>query len=344
MRLWGRSETEIEKEGMPSRENPLYMKICSLPSGAEMKQGRLLVLSRPKVDEAGEDFFLAIQNKEAFFLGVFDGCGGSGAKIYPAFGNHTGAWVAARAAASAAREWFTDDKKEISLEAGIAKWLQDCKTQSASEQMLLGSLSREFPTTVAAFTGKTGSDEVDFYWCGDSRCYILDQDGLHQITMDDSSIHDAMRNLREDAPMTNVACASRSFQLHHVRKSVPNPSLIFAATDGCFGYLPSPMAFERLLIETVYHALGMRHWKQQLDRRLRPISGDDYTLVAWPHGFDSFETMRQTFVTRLRELRQTYPEQTQNEEALFAQWERYRSGYEQMLAVPEKGGDANGDD
>ena len=274
MRLRFRNEEKDCKPEPTSSENPLYLKLCSFSADAGEKTNDMFVLSRPKVEGDGEDAFLAVQTDEKVFLGVFDGCGGSGAKIYPVFDNHTGAWIASRAAALAAHEWFTDNQENTSLEANIARSLQTCRTQSISGQTLLGSLSREFPTTVAAFIVEKGRDEAEFYWCGDSRCYTLDSRGLHQITMDDSSVHDAMQNLREDAPMTNVASASRPFQLHHTRISIREPSLIFAATDGCFGYLSSPMAFEKMLMETMRCARSMRHWEQLLDKKLKHISGE----------------------------------------------------------------------
>ena len=78
---------------------------------------------------------------------------------------------------------------------------------------------------------------MDFYWCGDSRGYILDGNGLHQVTVDDVTVTDAMMNLREDAPMTNVASASRPYEIHRKQVQLSEPAVVFAATDGCFGYL-----------------------------------------------------------------------------------------------------------
>lgn len=299
----------------------------------EPDDGRTLVICQAQDAGKGEDSCLAVRNGKRVFLGAFDGCGGSGAKVYSSFGGHTGAWAASRAATLAARDWFLRDDGGDLADA-IDRALQDCKARQPAGQLLMGSLSREFPTTVAAFAMSVDGGEAAFYWCGDSRCYALDADGLHQITADDAAIRDAMRNLREDAPMTNVACASRPFVLHQAEVKLEKPALIFAATDGCFGYLPSPMAFERLLLKSMRRASNLRDWKRALDGAIRAVSGDDYTLTAWIHGFGDFKRMKKALAGRLAALERDYPVEA-GEEALFAQWERYRPGYERLLQITD---------
>lgn len=322
-----------------SFEKPLYSLLQDIPGAAD--DGQMLALCRAQVTDCCEDSFLAMRKEDCVFLGVFDGCGGSGGKTYASFGGHTGAWTASRAATIAAREWFAasvseEDKARLDLAAYVDKSLQACKACEPAGQVLLGSLSKAFPTTVAAFTKGIDSDVATFYWCGDSRCYILDDDGLHQVTTDDTAVHDAMHNLREDAPMTNVASASHPFRIHKKRLEIKRPSLIFAATDGCFGYLPSPMAFERLLLETLAHSSGIEDWKRRLDAQIGRVSGDDYTLTAWPHRFDTFKAMKQAYRDRLAFLKRHYP-RSASEEALLHQWQTYKKGYECMLTDDEIG-------
>lgn len=329
-----RRETEEQKAPDPpdeAGENALYARLKGLPTTLG-RNGRALAVCKAQVEDAGEDTFMVARAQKRVFLGVFDGCGGSGAKVYPVFGGHTGAWAASRAAALAAREWFEGPSPGEDLSARIDRALQACRAQQPSGQLLMGSLSREFPTTVAAFTKAVDGDDVDFYWCGDSRCYALDGEGLHQITADDAAIQDAMHSLREDAPMTNVASASRPFVLHHASLKIDRPALILAATDGCFGYLPSPMHFERLVLESVCRARSVEGMKRRLDERIGAVSGDDYTLVGWVHRFTSFRQMHRAFVRRLAFLDAHYPGGEADEAALFARWEQYKPGYEGMLA------------
>ena len=324
---------------MNPAENKLYSLLRGIPCSTDDE--RMLVICRAQVKDRGEDSFLAARKEQRVFLGVFDGCGGSGGKTYASFGGHTGAWTAARAATIAAREWFlsalSDDAQEhCDLTTYVNRALQACKSSEPAGQVLLGSLRKEFPTTVAAFRKDIASDFTDFYWCGDSRCYVLDSDGLHQATRDDTAVYDAMRNLREDAPMTSVASASHPFRIHAKRLQIEKPSVIFAATDGCFGYLPSPMAFERLLLKTMACSSSIEDWKRRLDAQIGRVSGDDYTLTAWPHRFNTFKEMKEAFRERLAFIERSYP-QVESEEALFDQWETYKHDYESMLVGEDSG-------
>ena len=318
----------METQTLSKDQNRLCEILNEMPI---IDDARTLVICQARSEGYGEDSCLSLRHEGRIFLGAFDGCGGSGAKVYPSFGGHTGAWAASRAASLAARDWFLESDENEAFAAQVNRALQLCRDQEPDGQILMGSLSREFPTTIAAFVKSVDSDVVTFFWCGDSRCYMLDADGLHQITPDDTDIKDAMRSLREDAPMTNVACASRGFEVHHASLRIEKPSLVFAATDGCFGYLTSPMSFERLLLETMSRANDMRVWKKKLNEQFNAISGDDYTLAAWMHGFDSFREMKKALTIRLDYLNAHYPADTTDEEALFVQWDRYRASYESMM-------------
>lgn len=329
---------EKDTEAEADNADDLYSRLRAVP-GPDGVKGRGLILCRERDEGRGEDAFLAVASEGRTLMGVFDGCGGSGARVYEAYDGHTGAWVASRAAALAAREWFADDKADRSgsgLAERIRTALEACRAGEPEGQLLLGGLSREFPTTVAAFARRAEGDLFDFYWCGDSRCYLLDGRGLHQVTVDDASITDAMRNLREDAPMTNVACASSAFAIHARGLRVRTPAVIIAATDGCFGYLPSPMAFEALLLETMSHSDTPEDWRREIDGALKDISGDDYTLAAWTHGFKSYRAMKRAFGKRLSLLRQVYPQEDASEAALAEQWQAYKRDYEALLPRNEE--------
>ena len=67
-----------------------------------------------------------------------------------------------------------------------------------------------------------------------------------------------MTNLRQDSVISNAMSADTAFVINHHQMSLPRPFLIIAATDGCFGYLPSPMHFEWLLLSTLRDASGPR--------------------------------------------------------------------------------------
>ena len=335
MMQWGGAEKPVppvDEDGAarPTAEpDGLLERLRAVPEPEDAWNGPGFVLCRERDEGRGEDAYLAVASEERRFVGVFDGCGGSGAKVYDAFDGHTGAWVASRAAVLATRQWFLNDP-EGDLSAHIDRALERCKAGEEG-QLLMGSLSREFPTTMAAFCLSEGGDRVDLRWCGDSRCYVLDGGGLHQVTTDDAAITDAMRNLREDAPMTNVICASRPYVIHRRGLRMKAPAVLLAATDGCFGYLPSPMAFESLLLETMSRASSFEGWKRGVNERLRDISGDDYTMAVLPIGFHTYKGMKRAFGKRLSLLRQRYPQAEASEGVLAEQWKAYRTGYEALL-------------
>ena len=80
--------------------------------------------------------------------------------------------------------------------------------------MLKGNLMKEFPSTLSLVLiapWKSNALVTEFIWAGDSRGYILDSSGLHQVTVDDIANTDALENLSEDAPMKNVISASHPY-------------------------------------------------------------------------------------------------------------------------------------
>ena len=211
-------------------------------------------LTREKVSGKGEDSFFFDIDREKGIIGVFDGSGGSGAKVYPFFEGHSGAYVASRVLAEVSRRWFSalpDDlracfgSKEVKkLKRWIDRYLKACSELGSGKSMLKGNLMKEFPSTLSLVLiapWKSNALVTEFIWAGDSRGYILDSSGLHQVTVDDIANTDALENLSEDAPMKNVISASHPYVLNRRTGIEQLPALIISATDGCFGYLRSPM-------------------------------------------------------------------------------------------------------
>ena len=137
--------------------------------------------------------------------------------------------------------------------------------------------------------------------------------------------------------MTNVASASRPYEIHKKQLQLSEPAVIFAATDGCFGYLASPMEFEKLLLETLKEAENVAQWKDLLEEQIAQVSGDDFSLTLWIGSYKDFETMKETLMERLSYMKETYPSPGElSEEELFHQWETYRDSYECLWTAGEK--------
>lgn len=298
-------------------------------------------LSREKVQGKGEDSFLLDIDKKKGIIGVFDGSGGSGSKVYPFFDGHSGAYVAARVLAEVSAHWFAalpDDLKECfslkevrRLKFLIDQHLKACSDRGKGKSMLKGNLMKEFPSTLSLVLIAPWKEKAlltEFIWAGDSRGYLLDIGGLHQVTVDDIANTDAMDNLFEDAPMKNVISASHSYGLNRRTGIEQLPALVISATDGCFGYLRSPMAFERLFLETMERSESMEQWKNEIDQVLKKISGDNYTMCVYAAGFGSFHAMRYYFSDRLQEVKQKYSFDSVEKEILLSEWKEYKLKYE----------------
>lgn len=283
----------------------------------------------------GEDSYLYLANEGMVVLGVFDGCGGSGARKYPIFDNHTGAYLGARIVSGVIHDWFDRYATEISEE----KWLECLKGEIAGslkrydekggKGLIKGSMVSNFPTT-AAFTVCRYIDGkllAQYIWAGDSRGYLLNRKGLHQITEDDVDGEDAMSNLSNDGVITNMISASSNFVLHNKKLELKMPCAVINATDGCFNYLQSPMHFEFLLLDSLMSAGNIAQWEKNLGHNLRAATGDDYDLTMALFGYEEFEKLHKEYEKRMAYIEKTY----------IAPWEKAESEIQQQLWMRYKG-------
>lgn len=295
------------------------------------------LICNENIKAKGEDSGFEAYTCEAGLIGAFDGCGGLGAKTCPSVSGKTEAYLASRAVGAAARQWFysqaaTGYQWNIdTLKNQILSNLKLCQQQTAdSGSMLLGSMVRPFPSTIAAITFQIVNKKLvtQHIWAGDSRTYVLDKDGLGQISIDDIKGLDAMSNLTKDSPLTNVLSGDGRFQLHCVKFSPKHPCIMFCATDGCFGYLSSPMAFEWMILSTLVKAPNAAQWQQLLNDSIVSHAGDDQTLAVAAFGFDSFIELKKYYFDRycvieriVKEFDRTDPDSRQH------LWETYKPNY-----------------
>lgn len=295
--------------------------------------------AQEKIAGYGEDSFCYGISEEGVLLGVFDGCGGSGAKKYPVYQNRTGAYMGARAVAGATRQWFEQlpplvdcDENGKALKDAIVKSMTVCRKNCGNQDSKIrGSISKKFPTTAAVARCTVLHEEmlVECYWAGDSRVYLLDEDGLAQLTADDLDNLDAYENISGDGVLTNVISASKPFALHGRSMTPRKPFFIFAATDGCFGYIPSPMEFEEVLLEQLVMAESMKNFEEGLRLKLAETAGDDFTLVGAAFGFDTFLNMQACLEKRYHTLIRRYLSgiSQSDPESRRRIWKQYQEDY-----------------
>lgn len=300
-----------------------------------------------RVPGKGEDSWCHAFNERAGLIGVFDGCGGLGAACYEKAGGHTGAYLASRTSAEATLEWFEGycegEPGDVEhLKERLSAALSACaEAVGAGASGLMGSMVRRLPTTAALWRFEKGPDgrlEALCAFAGDSRAYLLDDRGLTQVSVDDIAGEDAMSNLCNDAAMSNVISADGRFTLGEARVRPVGPCVLLCATDGCFGYLKSPMEFEHLLLSTLEASKSIDAWQEKLERVLDEIAGDDQSLAAVVIGYGSFAGLRRAMKPRLEALETMVAGFGDSYEARLAAWEREKAAYYRLAGggAPKK--------
>ena len=293
----------------------------------------------------GEDSFVYSVNRSQALLGVFDGCGGSGAERYGKLQNKTGAYLAARTASAAYRDWFEklDPEREPDadeLKSRLVRYLEFCQKQAGeSGGRIPGRTYKTLPTTaaVALFRPSSGRvADIRLQWAGDSRVYLLDGAGLAQLTEDDLGGQDAMECLYQERPLSNSVNLTREFTVHAARLTMGRPGLLFAATDGCFRYLSTPMEFEYLLLHSLQSAASPAAWEESLTREIGKVSRDDFTLVGAALGLAGFDDLKRQLAGRTSQVYRTYRNGLEacSEEEKQQLWDHYKNHYYRHLCRP----------
>jgi serine/threonine protein phosphatase PrpC len=296
----------------------------------------------PERGEDADPLLLFHRPNEHGLIAVFDGVGGAGRALAgrSASGiDRTQAWVAGRQTRALTEEWFVATR-----DTGLGDHLADrLAALPRLQSRMRGSIHRSFPTTLAALDFRVAHDEVswDALWAGDSRCYVAEpRTGLQQLTRDDTELTDAMQQLVQDPPMTNMVSADRPFELNRWRGRAGLPCLLICATDGFFGYVDTPARFEHMLWSTLLTAQDLAHWGGLLIETVGSYTGDDASLVLVALGLRGFDELRVRFRCRAEDLRQEHADpmdgirpgdQPELVAARERSWRRYRPIYERRL-------------
>lgn len=262
----------------------------------------------------GEDSNPLFLFKEKFCaVGVFDGMGGSGAATCRSeFGdNHTKAYVASRIIEEAVF-CYMDNAKSVSdiCATGIqcvakSRLEQEKQNYPAKVSGLRSKLVREYPTTLAVVTCENkedGSAIVNSYWAGDSRNYLWNSEGFFQISKDDLDTElDPLENLRNDGALSNCVCADREFEINFKSITVSKPFIILSATDGCFGYFPTPMHFHEVLLTGLKLSENVTAWENFIKKEICNVTGDDIALSLCAVGFEDFNSLKASFENEIIE-------------------------------------------
>ena len=254
---------------------------------------------------------ILLQFDKLTITGVFDGMGGAGgAECESDFGSgYTKAYVGSRIVKAALENMIRQNPsfafhlnfKDILLNTIGERYQEELQKYPPKSKGLRSALIKEYPTTLAITCVREEGNKyvIDSFWAGDSRNYIWTPKGLFQISKDDlKGDLDPLQNLRDDAPMSNCVHADGKFFINHKcieGLSTNDKFLIISATDGCFGYYPSPMDFETTLYECVKYSKNMDELKQKLSKAFAYVTADDFSYSIAAFGFGSYKELNKTF-------------------------------------------------
>jgi serine/threonine protein phosphatase PrpC len=321
-----------------------------------------------KIPDHGEDADPILRDgPDLGLVGVFDGMGGAGGTVYETpEGPRTGAYLASRIARDVVErrmldllepDWNLNGRAAAEdLRRSVRKALEAQLVElKAPTSRLRSRLLRALPTTMSIValqrTQRAGSTwACHVFWAGDSRSYVFTVDGARQLHPDDlRDPRDAMANLRHDSVVSNAMSADTDFVVNYRRVDLTAPFLIVSATDGCFGYLPTPMHFEHLVLGALAAARTADDWSEAVQARVTAVTGDDAAMVVMGVGadLDAFSTLfaprlaalDEAFIAPLDRLSQSVQDaelaleaaRTRHRDETAALWSHYQSGYERFL-------------
>ena len=325
-----------------------------------------------KIPDHGEDSDPILRDgPDLGLLAVFDGMGGAGGTVYETDdGPRSGAYLASRVARDVVEQrmlqllvpdWNLKGAAAAEdLRRSVEEALQDRLAElKAPKSALRSRLLRALPTTMAVIalqrTRRSGSRWLaHVFWAGDSRAYVFQPDGARQLTTDDlREPSDAMDNLRRDSVVSNAMSADTAFHVSYRRVELEGPFLLLCATDGCFGYLPTPMHFEHLVLRPLTTSRSVDAWSDAVQRDISAVTGDDAAMAVMAVGADLGE-LKELYAPRVAALEEQFtgPIDAMSEAVRRAEqelqvlrqrqlddtqqlWARYKPAYERYLHAPE---------
>jgi serine/threonine protein phosphatase PrpC len=277
-----------------------------------------------KIPDQGEDSDPILRDgPDLGLVGVFDGMGGAGGTVYETpDGRRSGAYLASRIARDVVERRMVEllepdwNLKGEAAAEDLRRSVQDALQERLAElkappSQLRSRLLRALPTTMAVVAlQRTHRDRSRWtchvFWAGDSRAYAFLPTGLRQLSTDDlRDPSDAMTNLYRDSVVSNAMSADTEFHVNYRRVELRAPFLVCCATDGCFGYVPTPMHFEHLVLGSLQGARSVDAWSRSIQAQVSAVTGDDAAMAMMSIGADLPE-LKSLYGPRVAELEEQY--------------------------------------
>lgn len=317
-----------------------------------------LALWSEKVVGKGEDALPSLllnKTGKRGFLSVYDGLGGAGAAPASLLDGTpiSNAFESSRISREVSENWAAPVVDSLKVRPGTLNSLnEDLHNElvrrgaeiAETGRGFSSSLKRTLPTTMAAinFDRSKETGKVRAIWAGDSRAYLFTPTGgLQQLTFDDTRAKDALEALVDDPPIENLVCADQDVELKTHTIATSGPFVALVATDGCFGYWPSPPIFEYEILKALIEASSYQQWAAALQQSISEVAKDDTSLSLVSVGFQSFIHLRSQFLARYSYLAETIftpfaelhaagSDRAAFEEYRASSWAGYRETYERI--------------
>jgi hypothetical protein len=149
--------------------------------------------------------------------------------------------------------------------------------------------------------------------------------------------------------VSNALSADTEFHINYRRVELHSPFLVVCATDGCFGYVRTPMHFEYLVLRHLLEARSTDAWSSALQAEIAAVTGDDAAMSTLGVGAD-LQEFQKLFAPRVAELASDFIEplddlsdavtraeqelralQSRQLDEMTERWSRYKSDYERYL-------------
>ena len=150
------------------------------------------------------------------------------------------------------------------------------------------------PTTlvsIALLNADKKRFDAEVSWAGDSRAYLLTENGLRQLTIDDED---------ETGAITNFFTAKDDYHtvMHHkLYKNLEKRCALFVCSDGLFDNY-SDLDFEYLLLALMNEANSIEEYRDKLAEFYNKRKSDDCTMAFTALGFEDYEDMKNHFSSR----------------------------------------------
>ena len=289
-------------------------------------------LLAPKIVGACEDapplgISAQSESQKSVYLSVMDGMGGAGAgqvhvSLPSAKFSTTEALIASRSVRDTVlkqvvdKQLFSPGRPVKNITKDLKKCITDdlelidaaCKISSSSK--IRGTLTKRLPTTllvakVEPYKKNPRLKKLMVWWAGDSRAFLIQPNaGLSALTKDHVLPTDALEQIHSDPPIENTISSSTSFFIQHESIGVPGPFMLLLASDGVFGYLPTPGMLELGILEAIQ--LPAKDFASNLMNFCGTYAADDVSAAILTYNiFDNDEVLA-VFSKRLEVLRERY--------------------------------------